>query len=82
VFTPKTVPLAAATETKVTLAFSKPGRLLAVSQARLLIAGQARDDAGGTATQTVARNRLRLTSGSAGYGLGTGVAGGLAKEAT
>jgi PKD domain len=54
VFAPKTVRLAAATEGRVTLALSKRGRkaLQSLSRVRLLIAGKARDDAGGTATKT------------------------------
>ena len=57
VFAPKTVRFAAAAEGKVTLALSKRGRkaLRSLSRVRLLIAGEARDDAGGTATKTVAR---------------------------
>jgi hypothetical protein len=56
VFAPKTVRLAAAAEGKVALALSKRGRkaLRSLSQVRLLIAGEARDDAEGTATKTVA----------------------------
>ncbi|HEU4945286.1 MAG TPA: PKD domain-containing protein [Solirubrobacterales bacterium] len=56
VFAPKTVRLAAAAEEKVTLALSKRGRkaLQSLSQVRLLIAGEARDDAGGTTKKTVA----------------------------
>jgi hypothetical protein len=57
VFRPKTVRLAAATEGKVTLALSNRGRkaLRSLSRARLLIAGEARDGGGGTATRTVPR---------------------------
>lgn len=57
VFAPKTVRFTAAGEGKVTLALSKGGRkaLRSLSQVRLLIAGEARDDAGSTATKTVAR---------------------------
>jgi PKD domain len=57
VFAPKTVRLAAAVEGKVTLALSKRGRkaLQSLSQVRLLIAGEARDDGGGTATKTATR---------------------------
>ena len=57
VFAPKTVRLAAAAEGKVTLALSKGGRkaLRSLSRVRLLIAGEARDDAGGTTTKTAAR---------------------------
>jgi hypothetical protein len=57
VFAPKTVRFAAAAEGKVALALSKRGReaLQSLSRVRLLIAGKARDDAGGTATKTVAR---------------------------
>jgi hypothetical protein len=56
VFAPKTVRFAAAVEGKVTLALSKRGRqaLRSLSRVRLRIAGEARDDAGGTATKTVA----------------------------
>ncbi len=55
VFAPKTVRLAAEAEGKVTLALSKRGRkaLRSLSQVKLLIAGEARDDAGGTASKTV-----------------------------
>jgi PKD domain len=57
VFAPKTVRFAAATEGKATLALSKRGRkaLRSLSQVRLLIAGEARNDGGGTATKTAAR---------------------------
>ncbi|MGH2973287.1 MAG: PKD domain-containing protein [Solirubrobacterales bacterium] len=57
VFAPKTVRLAAGAEGEVTLALSKRGRkaLESLSQARLLITGKARDDAGGTATKKVTR---------------------------
>jgi PKD repeat protein len=57
VFTPKTVPLVAATERTGTLALSKQGRkiLRSLSQVRLVIAGQARDAGGGSATGRVAR---------------------------
>jgi PKD domain len=57
VFVPKTVRLAAAAEEKVTLALSERGRkaLRSLSRVRLLIAGEARDDAGDTATKTAAR---------------------------
>lgn len=57
VFAPKTVRFAAAAEGKVTLALSKRGRkaLRSLSRVRLLIAGKARDDAGGMATMAVAR---------------------------
>jgi PKD domain len=57
VFAPKTVRFAAAAEEKVTLALSKRGRkaLRSLSRVRLLIAGEARDDAGGTATKTAAQ---------------------------
>jgi hypothetical protein len=56
VFVPKTAHFAAAAKRKVTLALSKQGRkaLRSLSQVRLLIAGKARDDVGGTATKTVA----------------------------
>ncbi|HET6996993.1 MAG TPA: PKD domain-containing protein [Solirubrobacterales bacterium] len=57
VFVPKTVRFAAEGEEKVTLALSKQGRkkLRSLSQVRLLIAGEARDDAGDTAKKKVAR---------------------------
>ena len=57
VFTPITVRLGTAAEGKVTLALSKRGRktLRPLSQVRLLIAGEARDGGGGTATKTVAQ---------------------------
>jgi PKD domain-containing protein len=57
VFVPKTVRFAAETEGKVTLALSERGRkaLQSLSQVRLLIAGEARDEGGGTATKTAAR---------------------------
>lgn len=57
VFVPKTVRFAAATEGKVTLALSKRGRkaLRSLSRVKLLIAGEARDEVGGLATQTTAR---------------------------
>jgi PKD domain-containing protein len=57
VFVPKTIRFAAAAEGKVTLALSKRGRksLQSLSRVRLLIAGEARDDAGGTATKTAGR---------------------------
>jgi hypothetical protein len=57
VLAPKTVRLAAEAEGKVTLALSKRGRkaLRPLSRVRLLIAGEAREDAGGTATKTLAR---------------------------
>jgi hypothetical protein len=56
VFAPKTVRFAAAAEGRVTLALSKQGRkaLRPLSQVRLLIAGEARDDGGGTAANAVA----------------------------
>ena len=57
VFAPKTVRLAAAAEGKVTLALSKRGRnvLQSLPRVRLVIAGEARDDTGATATKTAAR---------------------------
>ncbi|MET0306627.1 MAG: PKD domain-containing protein [Solirubrobacterales bacterium] len=57
VFTPKTVRLAADAEEKVTLALTERGRkaLRSLSQVRLRIAGEARDDAGDTAAKTAAR---------------------------
>lgn len=57
VFTPKTVRLDAAVEGKVALALSKRGRkaLQSLSRVKLLVAGEARDDAGGTAAVTAAR---------------------------
>jgi hypothetical protein len=57
VFAPKTVRIAAASDGKVTLALSKRGRkaLRSLSRVKLLIAGEARDDVGGLATQTVAQ---------------------------
>lgn len=57
VLAPKTVRLTAAAEGKVALALSKRGRraLRSLSRVRLLITGEARDDAGGTATKTRAR---------------------------
>ncbi|HEV7771056.1 MAG TPA: PKD domain-containing protein [Solirubrobacterales bacterium] len=56
VFAPITVRFAAAAEGRVTLALSKRGRkaLRYLSRVKLLIAGEAHDDVGGTATQTVA----------------------------
>lgn len=64
VFVPKTVRFAAASEENVELALSKHGRtaLQSLSRVRILIKGEARDDAGGTTTKTAAhtlRNRLR-----------------------
>lgn len=55
VFAPRMVRFAAESEGEVALALSKRGRkaLRPLSRARLLIAGEARDDAGGTATKTV-----------------------------
>jgi PKD domain-containing protein len=57
VFAPTTIRFAAGGEGKATLALSKRGRkvLRSLALARLLIAGQARDDVGGTATKTVAQ---------------------------
>jgi PKD domain len=57
VFVPRTVSFAAAAEGKVALALSKRGRraLRSLSRVRLLIAGEARDGAGGRATKTVAQ---------------------------
>lgn len=56
VFTPKTVRFVAAAEGKVTLALSRRGRkaLRSLSRVKLLIAGEARDDIGGTAAASVA----------------------------
>jgi hypothetical protein len=56
VFAPQTVRFAAAAEGKVTLALSKRGRkaLRSLSRVKLLIAGEARDDVGGTAAASVA----------------------------
>jgi hypothetical protein len=56
VFTPKTVRISPAVEGKVTLSLSKQGRkaLESLSQVRIVITGEARDDAGGTATKTTA----------------------------
>jgi hypothetical protein len=56
VFVPKTVRFAEAGERKVALTLSKRGRnaLKSLSQVRILIAGEARDEDGGTATKTVA----------------------------
>jgi len=57
VFVPKTARFDEAGEREVTLTLSKRGRnaLRSLSQVRLLIAGEARDDTGGTAAKTVAR---------------------------
>ena len=57
VFAPKTVRFGAAAEEKVALALSEGGRkaLRSLARVRLVIAGEARDDAGGTATKTAAR---------------------------
>jgi len=57
VFAPQTARFEAAVEEKVTLTLSKRGRkaLRTLSRVRLQIAGEARDDAGGLATQTAAR---------------------------
>jgi hypothetical protein len=57
IFVPKTVHFAAGAEEKVRLVLSNRARgaLQPLSRARLLIAGEARDEAGGVATRTVAR---------------------------
>jgi hypothetical protein len=57
VFAPKTVRFAAAAEGRVTLELSKQGRkaLRPLSQVKLLIAGEARDDGGGLAKNRAAR---------------------------